>query len=455
MLQSPAWLPQAQRNLLAKNRRDPAGERLVVAGNSLLDLCRFVEILLNKINQETSTPLVAKTAQKFGGKLAAIWGDLYLAVEHLRDDCKRSGALVRHAAVELLNLGVKLEDGRSYPDVWAQKFVSRLEVLSAGIADAYELLPRIPMHTKERRRSIKNVLSQNASITRRDGAEKRIVTFNDSSDANAGLAREIAVICEAVNELVAKFSLSDPNNSETIRMFKLCAARLKSIQSLPYSLKRWELELHRAHYIFRQAARQLSIDYENASQDTANFPKNLPYTRIADYICDRFEDTVERMLREADSGYARHNFTIRKQSVRTPSRGVLRSPITTPVRKDVAVSHTFTQPDFAPVERQQAANLQNKTAVTSASVVAVISPPSNTVANAEPSKPGIGSKIKINDAENKTLKGNAERDGARQKRLTQDVTEQRQSGARAVTMSVYWQEIQNLSDQQRSEKKRV
>lgn len=281
------------------------------------------------------------------------------------------------------------------------------------------------------------------------------MAFNDSGDANAGLGREIAVICDAVNELVQKLSLSDPNNSETIRMFKLCAARLKSIQSLSYSLRRWELELHRAHYIFRQAARQLAIDYENASHGTSNFPKNVPYARMADYICDRFEDTVEHMLREADSGYARHNFTIRKQSVRTPSKGVLRSPITTPGRKDVAASHTFTKPNLVPAENQQVANFQNQTAGTSAPIATIISAPSNPVANAALAGPDIGSSTSLDDAENKTLKGNAERGGARPKRLAQDVTVRRQSGARAATMSVYWQEIQSLSDQQRSDKKRV
>lgn len=428
MFQSPVWLLEEQRRLCGKNGRDPAGEKLIDAGKSLLDLCRFVEILLNKISQGRYSPAAAGTANKLGEKLAATWSDLYLAVEHLRDDRKRSGALVRHAGMELLDLGVELEDGQSYPDVWAQRLVSQLEVLSAGVADTYELLRRIPKNIKERSKSIRNGFSPNASVAKRSEAEKKLVTFSNSNEANAGIPREIAVICDAVNELVIKLSGSDTEGSETIGMLKLCAARLKSILSSPYSLKRWELDLHRAHYVFRQAARQLSMDQEKNSQDPVDVPKSLPYRRMADYICDRFEDTVEHILQGADTGYARHNFTIRKQSVRTNSRGVLRALITSPARKNGAAS---------PI------------------VSAVTSLSSNTAAKTPLPKPAISLKGDIGEGKNKPTKVRRGMDVARQTGFNQDLTARRLSGTRAATMSVYWQEIQNLSDRQRSEKKRV
>lgn len=455
MFQSPVWLLEEQRRLSGKNGRDLAGEKLIDAGKSLLDLCRFVEILLNKISQGKYSPAAAGTANKLGEKLAAIWSDLYLAVEHLRDDRKRSGALVRHAGMELLNLGVELEDGQSYPGVWGQKLVSQLEVLSAGIADTYELLRRIPKSIKERSKSIRNGLSPNASIAKRSEAEKKLVTFSNSNEANAGIPREIAVICDAVNELVIKLSGSDTDSSETIGMLKLCAARLKSILSSPYSLKRWELDLHRAHYIFRQAARQLSMDQEKSSQDPVDVPKSLPYGRMADYICDRFEDTVEHILQGADTGYARHNFTIRKQSVRTNSRGVLRALITSPARKNVVASPILDKQDLMPAEQQRDAHLQNQTASKSVMVSAVTSLSSNTAANTSLPKPAISLKSDIGKGKNKPTKVREAMDVARQKGFNQDVTARRLSGTRAATMSVYWQEIQNLSDRQRSEKKRV
>jgi hypothetical protein len=357
--------------------------------------------------------------------------------------------------MELLDLGVELEDGQSYPDVWAQKLVSRLEVLSAGIADTYDLLRRIPKNTKERSKSIRNGLSPNASIAKKSEAEKKLGPLNNSNDANAGIPREIAVICDAVNELVIKLSGSDMDSSETIGMLKLCAARLKSILLSSYSLKRWELDLHRAHYIFRQAARQLSMDQEKSSQDAVDVPKSLPYGRMADYICDRFEDTVEHILRGADTGYARHNFTIRKQSVRTNSRGVLRALITSPARKNVVASPILDKQDLMPAEEQRDAHLRNQTASKSVMVSAVTSLSSKTAANTALPKPVINLKSHIGEGKNKPAKASEELDVARQKGSTQAVAVRRLSGTRAATMSVYWQEIQNLSDRQRSEKKRV
>lgn len=458
MFQSPFWLLEEQRRLSGKNGHDSAVEKRIAAGNALLDLCRFVEILLNKIGQEKYSPAAARTANKLGEKLAAIWSDLYLAVEHLRDDCKRSGALVRHAGMELLDLGVELDDGQSYPDVWAQKLVARLEVLSAGIADTYELLRRMPKNIKERTKSIKNVVSlvsPNASIAKRSEADKRLVTFNSSNDANAGIPREVAVICDAVNELVMKLCGSHMDSSETIGMLKLCAARLKSILSSPYSLKRWELELHRAHYIFRQAARQLSMDQEKDSQDTVDVPKNLPYGRMADYIGDRFEDTVEHILRGVDTGYARHNFTIKKQSVRSNSRGALRSLITSPARKNVVASPPSNKPHLMPAEEQQGENLLNQTGNQSTPVSAITSTSPSTVAKTVHPEPAVNLKSEIGEGQNKLIEIKEEQGVARQGRPTQEVAVRRPSGARAATMSVYWQEFQNLSDQQRSEKKRV
>nr|WP_217345236.1 hypothetical protein [Noviherbaspirillum sp. L7-7A]MBV0879478.1 hypothetical protein [Noviherbaspirillum sp. L7-7A] len=454
MFQSPFWLVEEQRRLSGKSGYDPAGEKRIAAGNSLLDLCRFVEILLNKISQEKYSPTAARTANKLGEKFAGIWSDLYLAVHHMRDDCKRSGALVRHAGMELLDLGVELEDGHSYPDVWAQKLVSRLEVLSAGIADAYELLGRIPKNSKEKGKSIKNVLSPDVSIAKRSEAEKRLVTFNSSNDANAGIPREIAVICDAVNELLMKLGRSDTGSSETIGMLKLCAARLKSILSSSYSLKRWELELHRAHYIFRQAARQLSIDQEKGSQDTVDVPKNLPYDRMTAYIGDRFEDTVEHILRGVDTGYARHNFTIRKQSVRTNSRGVLRSLITSPARKNGMASDTFNKTHLVPAEEGRGANVQNQTGNKSAPVSAITSPPASTGASTALSKAAINLESKIDEGKNRPARAKEERGVARQEGSTQDATARRQPGARAAVMGVYWREFQDLSQQQRVEKKR-
>jgi hypothetical protein len=455
MFQSPFWLLEEQRRLPGKHGHDPAGEKRIAAGNSLLDLCRFVEILLNKIGQEKYSPTAAETANKLGEKLAAIWSDLYLALQHMRDDCKRSGALVRHAGMELLDLGVELEDGHSYPDVWAQKLVSRLEMLSAGIADAYELLHKIPKNIKEKNKSIKNVLSPNASTAKKSEAEKRLVTFNHANDANAGIPHEIAVICNAVNELVIKLGESDTDSSETIGMLKLCAARLKSMLSSSYSLKRWELELHRAHYIFRQAARQLATDQEKGGQDTVNVAKKLPYGRMADYIGDRFEDTVEHILQGVDTGYARHNFTIRKQSVRTNSRGVLRSLVTSPVRKNVVASNTFHKPDLIPAQGQRAAHLQNQTAGKSTPASAVTSPPASTAANTALPKSAINFENEIGESKNTRAEVKEELGVARQRRPTQDVNVRRSSDSRAATMTVYWQEIQSLSDQQRSGKKPV
>lgn len=462
-LQSPIWLIDEMRQLQRKNGPYPAGERLIAAANSLLDLCRFLEIQLNIISRETlalatsETPsvVIAEFGPKLGEKLAAIWSDLYLAVEQLKTDCRRSDALVRHAAVEVLNIGADLEDGESYPDVWRQMLVSRLEMLSAGIADAYKLIPRSPTHVNEKSKSIKNILSPNASIAKRSEAEKKAGFSNEPSYTNVELAREIGVICDAVNELVKKLSNSNTDDGATIGMLKLCAARLKGILSLPYSPKRWELDLHRAHYIFRQAARQLSITQEMADQDRPGSPASLPYDRMADYICDRFEDTIARVLIKTDSGYARHNFTVRKKSGRIHSQGVLRSPVNSPVRKGMADSQTIQKPGLTSVDKQLGANLSHRTTQPSGSVAAVISPRSKIVANSKLVNPDASANAGKGDATNEATPGTTGLGTIRQERLTQQVTTGRQSGARAATMSVHWQELQKLSEQQRSDKRNV
>lgn len=462
-LQSPTWLIDEERQLPRKNGRDHAGETLIAAANSLLDLCRFLEILLNKISHETSTSaanetssaVISESGHKLGEKLAAVWSDLYLAVGHIKTDCRRSGALVRHAAVEVLNIGVDLEDGQSYPDIWRQKFVSRLEMLSAGIADAYELIPRTPTHVKARSKSIKHVLSANASIPRRSEAEKKVGVPNEPSYTNVELAREIGVICDAVNELVRKLSNSNPDDGATIGMLKLCAARLKSILSLSYSPKRWELDLHRAHYIFRQAARQLSIAQEIANQDAASSPANWPYNRMADYVCDRFEDTMALILIKTDAGYARHNFTVKKKSGRIPSQGVLRSPVNSPTRKGMAVSQAIHNPGLTPVDKRPGANLPHQTAETSGPVAAVISLSSKIAANHKLDNPDTSPRAGKGDATNDATERATGLGTILQKRMTQEATARRYSGARAATMSVYWQEIQELSEQQRSDKRDV
>jgi hypothetical protein len=464
-LQSPSWLLEEQRQLHRKNGPYPAGERLIAAGNSLLDVCRFLEILLNDIRHEASTSATDETSgavidesgQTLGENLAAIWSDLYLAVKHLRTDCRRSGALVRHAAVELLNISVDLEDGQSYPDIWRQKFGSRLELLSAGIADAYQLMPRTPTPFKEKSKSIKNVLSQNASILKRSGAEKRVAVFSEPAYTNVELAREIGVIGNAVNDLAKKLNNSNVDHAATIGMLKLCAARLKSILLLSYSLKRWELDLHRAHYIFRQAARQLSIAQETAGQGTAMSPASLPYERMADYICDRFEDTMALILIKTDSGYARHNFTVKKKSGRIPSQGVLRSPVNSPVRKNMAVRQTIQQPSLRPVDKRPGGNLRYQTTETLGSVAfsAIHSAPSNISVDFKLANPDTSSKADKGGPKNDVTEGATGSGTIRQKRLTQQVVARRQSGARAATMGMYWQEIQKLSEQQRSDKSYV
>lgn len=459
-LQSPTWLLDEQRNLARKNGCYPPGEKLITAANALLDLCRFVEVLLNgiteeasnRVTDETSTAVADEPAHKLGERLAAIWSDLYLAVEHLKTDCRRSGALVRHAAVEVLNIGVELEDGQSFPDIWRQKFVSRLEVLSAGIAEAYALMPPTPTHTKERSKSIKNVLSPNAAIVKKSEAENKVGAFNEPSHTNAELAREIGVLCNAVNELVEKLNNPNADNVETIGMLKLCAARLKSILSLSYSLKRWELDLHRAHYIFRQAARQLSIAQEMADQNVASSPKILPYGRMADYICDRFEDTMALILMKTDPGYARHNFTVKKRSGRIPSQGILRSPVNSPVQKNVTFGHPISKPSLTPADRRPGATLLNQTMGTSGAVAAITSLSPVIVAGSKLANPTASSTSGMADPAIKATESSAGPSGNREKRSAQQAAVRRHSVVRAATMSVYWEEIQKLSEQQRSDK---
>jgi hypothetical protein len=385
-----------------------------------------------------------------GGRLSDIWSDLYLSVEHLKTDCRRSGAHVRHAAVEVLNIGVELEDGQAYPDIWRQKFVPGLEALSAGIADAYELMLQTPTNNNKRSKSIKNVLSSSASIARRSEAAKKAGVSNEPSYTNVELAREIGVICNAVNELVKKLSNSNEGNATTTGMLKLCAARLKGILSLSYSPKKWELDLHRAHYIFRQAARQLSITQEMANQDTPGSPANLPYDRMADYIGDRFEDTIARILVKTDPGYARHNFTVKKKSGRIPSPGILRSPVNSPVRKGMAVSPTIRERGPTSVDKRPRANLLNR-ATGASGPVAIISSPSKIVAKPKLDSPDTSPIAGRGDVAHETTESPRGPGATRQNRLTQQVPIRRQSGARAARMTVHWQELQKLSEQQRSD----
>ncbi len=395
-----------------------------------------------------------KAVHKLGKKLNAIWSDLYLAVEYLKADCKRSSAFVRHAAVEVLDLGVELEDGRSYAKVWAQKFVSRLEILSAGIADAHELLPRTLTNGYDRSKSIKNVLSPNVSILRKSEGEKRVGIFNESSDATAELAREIKVICDAVNELVRTLSESDQYSADMIGMFKLCAARLKGILSSSYSLKKWELELHRAHYFFRQAARPLSTMQEMVDQSKASSPGNRPYGRMADYIADRFEDTMGLVLKKADPGYARHNFISRKQSGPIPSARVLRSPVNTPVLKKALVDHKATQPSLTSSPKQPDTEIKRQTTAPPISVDAVTSPLSINAGSGGYAGPGARSKTGKDEPANKQAGIDAKPGGVRQNKVTsKNAPAPRQASVRAATMSVQWQELQALSQQQRSDKK--
>jgi len=460
MAQSPTWLIDEQRQVHRKKGRYHSEEKLITAANSLLDLCRFLEILMNNISRETpaaainktSRPVIDKSTRKLEETLSDIWCDLYLAVENLKVDCRRSGALVRHASVEVINIGVDLEDGQSYPAILRKKFVSHVEMLSAGIADAYKLMPQTPTHVNGRSKSIKNAHSPDASITRRSEAEKKVGVFSEPSYTNVELAREIGVICEAVNELVKKLSNSHLDHSATIGMLKLCAARLKSILSLSYSLKRWELDLHRAHYIFRQAARHLSIDQEMVNQGTPISPANLPYDRMADYICDRFDDTIARVLIKTDSGYARHNFTVRKKSGRIPSQRVLRSPVNSPVRREIAVSQPIHERSPTSVDKRPGTKLLDRTTETPGSMVAIISPPSQIVVSSKLANPNTRVNAGKGDVTNEATKGAPGSGTIGQKRLTQQVTIRRQSGARAATMSVQWQELQKLSEQQRSNK---
>ena len=472
-LQSPAWLLDEQRNRNGKNGKALAGKKLVAAAHCLLDLCRFVEILLNKIHLETSEsangkavqnkeinrkPFVSaddKAVQKLEEKLNAIWSELYLAVEYLKADCKRSRAFVRLAAVQVLDLGVELDDGRSYAEVWAQKLVSRLEILSAGIADAYELLPRTLTRGTDRSKSIEDALSSNASILKRSEGEKRVGIFNESSDATTELAREIKVICDAVNDLIRKLGESDQYSTEIIGMFKLCAARLKGILSSSYSLKRWELELHRAHYFFRQAARPLSTMPEMANQSKPVSPGNRPYGRMADYIADRFEDTMGLVLKKADPGYARHNFISRKQSGPIPSARVLQSSaIIAPGLKTTPIVHKTTQPSLISSSGQQDTKIKSQTVTTPISAAAVASPLSIDTASVKQAASGAQSKAGKNEPENERADVDAKPGIVVQNASTSEkAPAPRRANVRAATMSVQWQEIQTLSQQQRSDKK--
>lgn len=454
ILQSPAWLLEEQRSLNRKNGKDPAGKKLVAAAHSLLDLCRFIEILLNKINRKTSVSADDKAVQKLEKKLNAIWSELYLAVEYLKADCKRSRAFVRLAAVEVLDLGVELEDGRSYAEVWAQKLVSPLEILSAGIADAHELLPRTLTRDNDRNKSIKNVLPPNASILKRSEGEKRIGIFDESSDATTEFAREIKVICEAVNELVHKLSESDQYSTEMIGMFKLCAARLKGILSSSYSLKRWEVELHRAHYFFRQAARPLSTMQEMANQSKPISPGNRPYGRMADYIADRFEDTMDLVLKKADRGYARHNFISRKQSGYLPPARVLRSPVSAPVSKTMLVGYKATQPSLISSPKQPDKETKRHITTPPISLAAATSPLPINAINVGHAEPGAQSKAGKDNPANKPADIDAKPGGVRQNVVnSRNAVAPRQTSVRAAKMSVQWQELQAVSQQQRSDKK--
>ena len=449
LLQSPSWLLEKQRNPSGKNERDAAGERLVAAGSSLLDLCRFVEILLNKVAQDKFTRALDEAAQSLGEKLTAIWDVLYLAVKHLENDCQRSGAFVRLASAEVLNLGFELADGQSYADVWAQKFVSQLELLSAGIADAYELLPQLSTRTKQRSKSIKNALSANVSIARRSEGDKKIAIFSESSDSGTELVREIKVICDAVNALIQKLSESDQDISETIGMFKLCAARLNFMLSLPCSTKKWELELHRAHFVFRQAARGLSMAQEMATHGKASSSRNLPYGRMADYIADRFEDTVANVLKKADSGYARHNFIIRKQSGRIPSQAVLRLPLNAPLSENATTGQRSTKPRLTLPKMRQDTDSAHQTTRTPVSVAAVRPPLSNTVVVLKRDNLGVRSEDFANTPTNKQPDVNTGPGSIRQKRLTREYAPvPGKSIVRAATMSVHWDELDTLSRRQ-------
>lgn len=456
IFQSPAWLLEEQQNLNEKNGKDPVGKKLLAAAHSLLDLCRFVEILFNQIDweKESASPNY-KAVQELGNKLSSIWGDLYRAVECLKTDCKRSSAFVRHAAVEVLDLGVELEDGRSYGEVWSRKFVSRLEILSAGIADAHELLPRTLTRGTDRSKSIKNVLSPNVSLLKKSEGEKRVGIFNESSDTTTELAREIKVICDAVNELVRKLSESDQYSAETIGMFKLCAARLKGILSSSCSLKRWELELHRAHYFFRQAARPLSTMQEMANQSKASSPGNWPYGRMADYIADRFEDTMGLILKKADPGYARHNFISRKQSGSIPSARVLRSPaINAPGLKTTPIGHKTTQPSLICSSEQQDTKIKRQTVTTPISAAAVASPLSIDSVSVRQADSGAQSKAGKDEPANERANVHAKPGSVVQNASTsKKAPAPRRANVRAATMSVQWQELQTLSQQQRSDKK--
>jgi hypothetical protein len=455
IFQSPAWLLEEQHNLNEKNGKDPVGEKLVAAAHSLLDLCRFVEALFNQIDWEEEYALANyKAVQKLGNKLSVIWRDLYRAVEWLKTDCERSSAFVRHAAVEVLDLGVELEDGRSYAEVWARKFVSRLEILSAGIADAHELLPRTLIRANDRSKSIKNVLSPNVSLLKKSEGGKRVGIFNESSDANTELAREIKVICEAVDELVHKLSESDQYGTEMLGMFKLCAARLKGILSSSYSLKRWEVELHRAHYFFRQAARPLSTMQEMANQSKPSSPGNRPYGRMADYIADRFEDTMGLVLKKADPGYARHNFISRKQSGPIPSARVLRSPVNTPVLKTTLVGYTAAQPSLTSSLKKPDAELKRQSTTPPLSAAAATSPLSINAVSVGHADSGAKSRAGKDEPVNKRADVDAKLGGVGQNASTsKNAPALRQASVRAATMSVQWQELQTLSQQQRSDKK--
>lgn len=428
MLQSPPWLLEEQQKLLQKNEGNQAAGELIEAANFLLDLCRLLEMMAREIHQEESDSGEEESRREVELKLAAIWGDLYLAVENLKEDCKRSSALVRHAGMEVLNLGAELEGDASYSEYWRQKLLSKIEVLSAGIADAYELLSRVPARIGKRSKTIRNNLPSEASTARKGDGERQIRAPDDLHQTKAGLAHEVAVISQAVSALAEKVGTSHPDQSEAIGMLKLCAARLKSILSLSYSLKKWELELHRTHYIFRQAARRLPTAQPVDEQDKAVSPVSLPYGRMADYICDRFEDTIDRVFKESDSGYARHNFTVRKQSMPIASKGRLRPPITSLVVKHLAGSPLSAKPGLTSTETERAAH-PTRQAV-------------------ECTDADTGSNTAKGHSTSMQLGGNTGRDSVRERRLTRDARAQPQPGVRAVKMSVHWAEIQKMSEQQ-------
>jgi hypothetical protein len=72
-LQSPIWLIDEKRQLQRKNGSYPAGARLVAAANSLLDLCRFLEIQLTIISRDTLTLANSKTPGTVIDSLGTNW----------------------------------------------------------------------------------------------------------------------------------------------------------------------------------------------------------------------------------------------------------------------------------------------------------------------------------------------------------------------------------------------